>query len=181
MNIPDENNCLLLIIDIQEKLLNAVYNKDLLEKKAAAITKAANILNIPVLITEQYPKGLGETVGCIKAALDNAMYFEKTSFSALSVPELYRALLNYNKKQIFVCGIETHICVSQTANALIEAGYDVTLIKDASGSRAIEEHLSGIERMREFGTHIVTTEIVLFELLKTARHEKFKEIQALIK
>lgn len=182
MTILNENDSLVLIIDIQEKLLNAAFNKDILNKKASIITNAAKLLNIPIIITEQYPKGLGATINDIKEIVNNnAKFYEKTSFSALENTELENDIINNNKKQIIIFGIETHICVSQTAIALKEKGYDVTLIQDASGSRTEFEHNAGIERMKEFGVHIITTEIALFEWLKSSKHTKFKEVQALIK
>ncbi len=179
LNIQDS---LILIIDIQEKLLNAVFNKNSLEKKAGIISRAANTLEIPVVVTEQYPKGLGSTVTTIKDATDvNTKYFEKTAFSALESPEILQAIKQYNKKQIVIFGIETHICVSQTTEALINEGYEVSIIKDACGSRSEEEYLGGLERMKTNGAYILTTEIALFEWLKSSKHPNFKEVQALIK
>ena len=182
MTILNEKSSLVLIIDIQEKLINAAFNRTILEKKSIIMANAASILGIPVIVTEQYPKGLGGTIQPIKDALgENAAYFEKTSFSAIENPVVASAIDKYARKQIVVFGIETHICVSQTVNALIAKGYDVTVISDASGSRSGNEHNAGLERMKENKAHIITTEIALFEWLKSARHIKFKDIQALIK
>lgn len=182
MSILNENDSILIIIDFQEKLLNAVYNKNYIEQKALIAAKSANILNIPCIITEQYPKGLGNTVTSIREAVgSNAMTYEKTSFSALDEESIFDAIKISNRNQIVIFGIETHICVSQTVNALIELGYDVSVISDACSSRSVDEHHAGIDRMREDGAHILTTEIVLFEWLRTSKHEKFKEIQNLIK
>jgi nicotinamidase-related amidase len=176
--ILNQNDCVLLIIDIQEKLLNAVFNKDILEKKSSTMTKACSILNIPVIVTEQYPKGLGETFGELKKG---GQAFEKITFSALENKEVWNALKNTKRKNIMIMGIETHICVHQTVNALIQAGFSVTVVKDACGSRLEEEYLSALEVMKNSGAEIKTTEMIIFELLKTAKHENFKEIQALIK
>ena len=182
MTILNEKSSLVLIIDIQEKLINAAFNRTILEKKSIIMANAASILGIPIIVTEQYPKGLGGTIQPIKDALgENAAYFEKTSFSAIENPVIESAIDKYARKQIVVFGIETHICVSQTVNALIAKGYDVTVISDASGSRSGNEHNAGLERMKENKAHIITTEIALFEWLKSARHIKFKDIQALIK
>ena len=182
MSILNDNDSLLMIIDVQEKLLNAVYNKEILEQKAAIMAKAANILNIPVMVTEQYPSGLGSTVPSIRENLsDLSKTFEKSAFSALDEEDIFDSFKASGRHQIMVFGIETHICVNQTVNTLIELGYDVSVIKDACGSRNIDEHIAGIDRMREDGAHILTAEIALFELLKTSRHEKFKQIQNLIK
>lgn len=179
LNIEDS---LVLIIDVQEKLLNAVFNKLTLEKKAAAAASAAKILEIPVIVTEQYPKGLGSTTPILKESLDETtQYFEKTAFSALENKDIKEAITSYNKKQIIIFGIETHICVSQTTSALRELGYDVYVISDACGSRAISEYEAGLNRMKDNGAHIITAEIALFEWLKGAKHPKFKEVQSLIK
>lgn len=172
LNIEDS---VVLIIDMQEKLLNAVYNKELCEKKAFIMSQAANILDIPVVVTEQYPKGLGATVDGIKS--ENDKCFEKTSFSAF---ETVKDALS-GRKQVVIFGIETHICVSQTVESLLNVGFEVHVVKDACGSRAEAEHLAGLERMRDNGAHILTTEIALFEWLKTSKHPKFKDVQMLIK
>lgn len=180
MKILEQNETLILIIDIQEKLLNSTFNKDLLLKNASTITKTSTILNIPVIITEQYPKGLGETISDIKNNV-NASFYEKTSFNALEDETLCEELKSKNKKQIILLGIETHICVYQTAIALLEKGFDVTIVKNACGSRSENEHKNSLEILKSIGANIKTTEMILFELLKTAKHPNFKEIQALIK
>lgn len=179
LNLEDS---LVLIIDVQEKLLNAVFNKEQVEKKSAIVAEAAKILGIPVVVTEQYPKGLGNTIPAVKDALvEDTEIFEKTAFSALNNEEILEAIKKHNKKQILIFGIETHICVSQTTAALRELGYEVSVIKDACGSRAEEEYLAGLERMKDNGAYIITTEIALFEWLKGAKHPNFKAVQALIK
>lgn len=179
--ILEQDNTQILIIDVQEKLLNAVFNKEVLAKKAEILSKACEILNLSVTITEQYPKGLGNTIDLIKNSLSNAKYFEKTSFSALEDSALQRLLKENNRNQVVVFGIETHICVHQTVSALIEQGYDVVLVKDACGSRSQDEYLSALDIIKSNGAKIKTTEMVLFELLKGAKHPNFKEIQSLIK
>ena len=179
LNLEDS---LVLIIDVQDKLLNAVFNKEQVEKKSAIIAEAAKILGIPVVVTEQYPKGLGNTIPAVKDALaEDTEIFEKTAFSALNNEEILEAIQKHNKKQILIFGIETHICVSQTTAAFRELGYEVSVIKDACGSRAEEEYLAGLERMKDNGAYIITTEIALFEWLKGAKHPNFKAVQALIK
>ena len=182
MTILNIEDSVVMIIDVQEKLLNAVFNKAFLEKKATIIANTAKILGIPVIVTEQYPKGLGATVESLKEALpENTQYFEKTAFSALENKEVLEALKNSGKKQVIIFGIETHICVSQTTNALIQEGFEVSVIRDACGSRSELEYLAGLERMKDNGAHVLTTEIALFEWLKGAKHPKFKEVQMLIK
>ncbi len=183
MTVLNTNDSLIVIIDIQEKLLNAAFNKDKLKKKSETLAKTANILEIPCIITEQYPKGLGKTIPEIANNLSDKQvnYFEKVEFNALKNIELLNLLKNLNRKQVILTGIETHICVRQTAEALVHEGFDVSIVKDICGSRAEEEHLAGLDIMKQEGCFIKTTEMVLFELLKSAKHPKFKELQMLIK
>ena len=183
MSVLNIEDSVLFIIDIQEKLLNASYNKEIIKNKSEILAKTANILKIPCIITEQYPKGLGLTINNISDNLINnkATYYEKTEFNALANPDIKNHIKILEKKQIILAGIETHICVRQTAKALIENGFDVSLIKDACGSRAEAEHIAGLNLIEKEGAFIKTTEIALFELLKSAKHPNFKEIQALIK
>ena len=182
MTILNQNDCIIVIVDIQEKLLNAVFNKEIVEKNAAITAKASNILDIPVIVTEQYPKGLGSTVESLNSLLKfNVPHIEKVTFSCMDTPVFSECIKKYSKKQIILLGIETHICVSQTAAALIMAGHDVNVLSDASGSHYKEQHEAGLERIKDNGGHVCTTEIALFELLKSSRHPNFKEVQALIK
>lgn len=177
----NKENSLLLIIDVQEKLVG-MLNKSVVVSKVASLAKAASIMNIPTVVTQQYTKGLGETAELVKANLHaQTEYFEKTSFSALKEEGFKELLEKHNRKQIVICGIETHICVHQTAADLIKAGYDVYVAKDACASRNKYEFKQGIERMQENGAKISCLEIILFEWLKSSKDPAFKDIQALIK
>lgn len=181
MNVLTPENSLLLIIDVQEKLVNAL-DKDIIVKRVTNLVKSARLLNIPVVATEQYPKGLGTTVETVSAEFaENTPVFEKTSFNALEADGVLEKIKAFNKKQIVICGIETHICVHQTAAALLREGYEVYVIKDACASRSKYEFKQGIELMASNGVKVSCVEIVLFEWLKTAKNPCFKEIQALIK
>ncbi|HIS35409.1 TPA: isochorismatase family protein [Candidatus Scatousia excrementigallinarum] len=181
MNTLNADNSLVLIIDIQERLVGAL-DKDIVVSKAVKIASAAKVLRIPVMVTEQYPKGLGNTVPMLKEVLAaDTLVVEKTSFNALLEDGMAEKIASYGKKQIVIFGIETHICVHQTAAALIEAGYDVYVIKDACASRNKYEFKQGIDIMQQNGAKISCVEIALFEWLKGARNPKFKEVQALIK
>ena len=182
MTILNTENSLLLIIDVQDKLLNAVFNAGTLEKQSEIMAKAASLLGIPVFITEQYPKGLGNTVPQLAEVLpEGTEVVEKTSFNALLEEGMAEKIKSFGKKQIVIFGIETHICVHQTTAALLEAGYDVYVIKDACASRNKYEFKQGIEIMQANGAKISCVEIALFEWLKGAKNPKFKEVQALIK
>lgn len=177
MTILNQNDSILMIIDVQEKLLNAVFNPEKLKKNAEILAKSASVLGLPVIVTEQYPKGLGATISSIKGD----KYFEKTSFNALTDENLLEELKQSGRKQIIVFGIETHICVHQTVAGLIENGFEVTVASDACGSRLEEHYKAGLDCMKTNGAQIKPTEMILFELLKGAKHPNFKEIQALIK
>ena len=173
----EANNSLVLMIDVQERLVGAL-EKNVIVEKSQKIIDGANILGIPVLATEQYPKGLGHTVVTLA---DNTEVVEKTYFNALLEDGMLDKIKSYGKKQIVIFGIETHICVHQTAAALIEAGFDVYVIKDACASRNKYEFKQGIEAMVANGVKTSCVEIALFEWLKGAKNPKFKEVQALIK
>ena len=172
-------NSAFLFIDIQEKLVG-MLTKNKSAKKAEILAKTAKILGLKTILTEQYPKGLGSTIPDIKYCLpDNARYFEKTSFNALDTQGIEETL--HGTKNIFISGIETHICVYQTAIALLQKGFNVFVVKDACASRETDEFKAGINLMEKEGAKILTTEMVIFEMLKSSKHPNFKEVQALIK
>ncbi len=181
MNTLSAENSLVLIIDIQERLVS-VLNKDVVVANAVKVASAAKLLNVPVLLTEQYPKGLGNTVQALREVLpENSEVVEKTYFNALLEEGMKDKIKSYGKKQIVIFGIETHICVYQTASALVEEGYDVYVIKDACASRNKYEFKQGIDAMVANGVKVSCVEIALFDWLKGAKNPKFKEVQALIK
>lgn len=172
------NNCVLVAIDFQEKLVGMLQKDDAAVKMGKLLT-AAHILNIPAIITEQYPQGLGKTIASFE--LEGVKVIEKTAFSAMQGEDFKNALAQTEKKQIIIGGIETHICVHQTVSELIDAGYEVYVVKDACASRNTYEFKQGIEAMKQNGAKITCLEIVLFELLRTSKHPNFKQVQALIK
>ncbi len=173
---------LLLIIDIQEKLVRACTHPESIVKKASVLGEAARILSIPVIVTEQYPQGLGATVEPLKQALgNNAHYIEKTNFSALREDGFKEKLASFGKRQIIIGGIETHICVYQTCAELLEAGYEVYAVKEVTSSRNEYEYNTGLELMKSDGAKLTCVEAVLFEWLGGSKHPNFKEVQKLIK
>ena len=174
----DTNNSILVIIDIQEKLVKAASNGEKTIINTSQISQAAQILSIPVIITEQYPKGLGATVESITGS--DAFIMEKSSFSAFKEPEFEQKINSLNRKQVILCGIETHICVLQTAIDLYKNGYEVYVLKDCVSSRSEEEQNSGLELLKQYGIKVITVEIALFQWLKSSKHPQFKDIQKLI-
>lgn len=180
-NLLDKNDSLLLIIDVQERLVNAL-DKQIVVTKTATLSKAAKILGVPVIATQQYPKGLGLIVEAVSQDFTpETKIIDKTAFSAVKEEGFLDILKSFNKKQIVICGIETHVCVHQTVADLISEGFDVYVVKDACASRNKYEFKQGIERMQSNGAKISCLEIVLFEWLKDAKHPNFREIQSLIK
>lgn len=180
MNTINQEDALLLIIDIQEKLVKMLSN-DEVKNASIKIAKACDILNVPTFISEQYPKGLGETIPELKETLPNSNYIEKTSFSVAQNFAGKLLDLNINKKQVILFGIETHICVLQTAFDLLNMGYEVFLVKEACGSRNEEDKESALRRLMHAGAQLITVEMALFELLRSSKHPNFKEVQSLIK
>ena len=177
MNTIKTEEALFLIIDVQEKLVSMLDDENV-KIDSIKLAKTASILDIPTVITEQYPKGLGSTIQEIKEVLPNAEYVEKNTFSAFKEDEVKKLL---SQKQIIIFGIETHICVLQTAMDLLNEGYEVFLVQNACGSRTEKNKEAALRRLIHAGAQIVTTEMVIFELLESSKHPNFKEIQSLIK
>lgn len=178
--IVNKNDAVLLLIDLQEKLMRAIGTHDTICRNVNILLKAAQIMGIPIILTEQYPKGLGATLPEIKENADRAHYIEKVSFSAF-VPELRQILSDINRKTILVTGVETHICVYQTVRDLIASGFSAHVIKDAAGSRTEANYTSGLQLMSELGAVISNTETALFDMLKSAADTNFRQISALVK
>ena len=172
----------LVIIDMQEKLSTAmpkeVINKII--KRCELLITVANELNISQICTEQYPKGLGHTLSSMMPFLSAAKFVEKNVFACTDEPIFLRYLIK-TRPQIFLMGMEAHICVLQTALGLIKSGKEVFVIEDAIVSRNISNKQNALNRLREAGCHITNTESVVFEWLKTSDNETFKKVTPLIK
>lgn len=171
----------LAVIDIQEKLLPAIFEKERIVTASARLARASAILGIPTLATEQYRKGLGPTVPEIASAISGFAPIEKMAFSACGAPAFLTALQSLNRPNIILCGIEAHVCVMQTCLDLLEHGYNVFVAADAVSSRTLENAQLGLQRMRDTGAVIVSSEMALFELLKEAGTPQFKQILPLVK
>ena len=179
----DKNNSLLLMIDVQEKLTDMLKERcENAKEKTLKLIKAADIMGIKTVITEQYPKGLGNTVPEIREILkEKYIPFEKTNFSAVSEDEILKEIEKSNKKQIVIFGIEAHICVFQTALELKEKGCEVFVVEDASYSRCDIEKEIAMKNLRSFGIMTPSVEMILFMWLKNSKNPSFKEVQSLIK
>jgi nicotinamidase-related amidase len=171
----------LTVIDIQERLLPTIFEGERVVKNTVKLIKGARVLGIPVLVTEQYKKGLGATTPAIAAEIAGFAQLEKIAFSACGAAGFEKALKAKKVTDVILCGIEAHVCVSQTCLDLLDKGFRVFVVVDAMSSRTTENHFIAIERMRDAGAVVVSTEMVLFELLEKAGTEEFKQILALVK
>jgi len=172
---------ILVIIDIQEKLARVMEKRQSVIKNVQNLIEMCKLFTIPIIITEQYPKGLGQTVEEIRNVLPEYKPIEKLSFNCCEESIFLETIKGYNKKNILLTGMETHICVLQTALGLLREGYHVHVVSDAVCSRSWENHQTGIEFIRSAGAVITCTETVLFQNLKIAGTEEFKVISKLVK
>lgn len=173
-------NAVLFIIDIQERLVPVMKYKNQLINNTNILIRAAKEMDFPIITTEQYPKGLGRTVPELLDQLDGDMIFAKNSFTAYT-EEVKEALKKLGKKKVIIVGMETHICVFQTARDLIQDGYQVFLVKDACASRTKENFLNGLDLIKSLGGVITNTETVVFDLLKVSGTPEFKILSKMIK
>lgn len=171
----------LVVIDIQERLLTAIFEKERVAQNALRLVKGAATLGIPILITEQYRKGLGQTIAEIGQSIPGFAPLEKLEFSACGTTGFLDALVAKGLNDIILCGIECHVCVCQTCLDLLDHGFRPFVVADAVSSRTPENHQLGLERMRASGATIASTEMLLFELLERAGTEEFKQVLSLIK
>ncbi len=177
----DRHHTLALCVDIQERLLPHIHGHEELVRRSAILIKGLRVLNVPIVVTEQYTKGLGTTVPEIAAALGTYEPIEKMSFSCCGNPDVEAAVLGNNRHQIIVFGIEAHVCVQQTVLDLIAQGQKVVVLDDCVSSRSANDARVALERMRDAGAVISTMEAVLFELLRVSGTQEFKSISALVK
>jgi nicotinamidase-related amidase len=171
----------LVIIDVQEKLSRVMYEKEKLFENLQKLIKGIQILGIPIMVTEQNPNGLGSTVPEIAPLLTETKPITKFSFSCCGEEPFIREIERLNRKQILLAGIETHVCVYQTAVDLIEAGYEVHTVVDCVSSRTTENKNLALDKMQSEGARITSVEIALFELLRTAANPKFKDLSKIVK
>ena len=172
---------LLLVVDMQARLVPAISGRDSLVAKVGTLLRAANALSVPALATEQSPEGLGRTIPELADLLPSQARVIKTTFDATGTPSLMDRLRETERGQIVICGSEAHVCVLQTAMGLRAAGYDVFAVADAMGSRDPANREAALARMRQADMVAVTTEMVVFEWLGRSDRPEFRELLALIK
>ncbi|MEI8177941.1 hydrolase [Aestuariivirga sp.] len=182
--LVDATKATLLLVDMQERLLPAMTGGAEAESRCVILLKAAKALAVPVTVSEQYPKGLGHTVPGLAAEIGNAPVFEKTAFSCWKDEGLREHMIVHHeagRPLVILAGIESHVCVMQTAADLSAAGFGVFAVADAMASRAPASHALALERMRQNGVAVVNTEMIIFELLGKAGTAEFKALSALVR
>ena len=170
-----------VIVDVQEKLIPHIWEKEKIIRNIQTLIKGMEILNVPILLTEQYPEGLGKSIPQIRNLLSDVSPINKMSFDCSANKNFMDRVNGLKRKQILLCGIEAHVCIYQTAIGLKDAGYEVQVVADSVSSRTQENKEIALQRMRDSGIGITSVETVLFELLKTAEGKEFKEILKLVK
>jgi nicotinamidase-related amidase len=173
----DAKRAALVVIDVQEGFRKAIPDFDRVAGAAATLVQGADVIGVPVIATEQYPKGLGETAPEVAEHLpDGAEPLEKVCFSASDADGFDLG----GRGQALVCGIETHVCVNQTVHDMLEAGVEVHVVEDAVGSRTEQNRRIGLQKMSDAGAIVTSVETALFELLGKAGTDEFKQVQRLI-
>jgi nicotinamidase-related amidase len=180
-NLADSRRAFVLLVDVQEGYRKALHEWERTVSRTAVLLRGARLLELPILYTEQYPKGLGATAAELAELLGDAPRFEKRSLSALGAPGLLERILALKRSQAVVCGAETHACISQTVHELVAWKFSVHLPVDALSSRRPFEHDQGLQKMLRAGALPTSVEQLLLECLRTADHPSFKSVQSLLK
>jgi nicotinamidase-related amidase len=181
-NILDASNVALLVVDVQEAFRNVIDDFARLATRTTLAVRGFQVLGRPIFVTEQYPNGLGRTASEIQEVLAaDFEYIEKTAFSSCGAAALEESFKRSGIRQVVVAGLETHVCVNQTVHDLLHTGYAVHILTDCVASRSVTDMATGLEKMMKSGAVPSTVEMALFELMRDARHEKFKEVQSLVK
>jgi nicotinamidase-related amidase len=181
MLLDKEKSCL-VVMDVQEKLTPKVINAKNMLGRCEWLMRLASELDVPVLVCEQYPKGLGYTIEPLRSLLPMHVLIEKESFSAFRDLHFQQELIKLHRKQIILVGIETHVCILQTALDLIDDGYKVFVVLDAISARHLQDHHTALERMQKAGVELITSEMVFYEWIKQAGTPVFKALnQAFMK
>lgn len=177
------DRAMLLVIDMQEKLMPLVLDQNRVVSAAEKMIRGAHVLGLPVIATEQYPRGIGVTIQPIRDALAGCTVqtLEKPTFSAWADPKVRAAIAGHDRPQIIIVGVETHVCVQQTALDLVSRDYDVFVCADAVGSRGRLDYKCALHRMRQNSVMVTTAESVIFELCQSSAAPKFKALLEIIK
>lgn len=180
MNI-DINHAVALVVDMQERLFPYIHNNKELEQRCIILIKGLQLLEVPLLVTQQYTKGLGPTISSVMEALGEIQVHEKMTFSCCGSTDVESVILGAKGHAVILMGIEAHVCVQQTVLDVLGQGRTAIVVEDCVSSRNINDKAIAIERMRSAGAVVTTSESLLFELAQTASHPQFKQLSALVK
>lgn len=175
------DDCLVLVVDVQERLAPAIADGSAVVERCRLLVEAARRLGVPVIASEQYPKGLGPTLEPMRASLGNAPRIAKLAFSCAREPAILEAVRASGRRTILVTGMEAHVCVLQSALGFSAEGYRVAIVADATGSRRPESRTLALERARAAGCAVVDTEMAIFEWLERAGTDEFRAISPWIR
>lgn len=184
MNKLDRSKAVLVVIDVQEKLMPVIDGADEVVRNIERLIRGAHVLGVPVIVTEQYVKGLGPTVAPVRTALEETSGYrplEKSCFSAHGCEPFAAQLAALERRQVLVAGVETHVCVWQTVRDLLGTGVQVTILSDAVSSRTPQNKEIALRRMASEGVKLSSTEMALFELTAVSATDEFRAISRLVK
>ena len=180
----DRNDAVLVVIDVQERLMPVIHERSDVERNIERLIRGAHILGVPAIVTEQYVKGLGTTVELVRTALEETSGYrpiEKNCFSAHGCAPFAAQLAALDRRQVLLAGVETHVCVFQTALDLLGAGWTVWVAADAVSSRTARNREIGLQRLVSEGVKLSSTEMALFEMLAVAGTDEFRAVSRLVK
>ena len=179
--VLDRDDTVLLVVDVQDTFLKVIHEAERVVANTVKLIEAAKVFDIPIVVTLQNAERMGDVTQAVADALPQIDRFNKMTFSCFGgegFEEMFRDLW---RNQVLICGIETHVCVNQTAHDCLASGYRVHIAKDAISSRTAENWVAGIEKMRDSGCVITSTEMAIFELLRDAASPEFKKILPIVK
>ncbi len=179
--IAEAQDSLLLIVDVQQAMLKVIEHWKETAHRVNQLSAAANLLGIPILVTEHYKKGLGATIQEISAGINNPTFFHKEYFSACLENGFLETVRQFNRPKIVITGMETHVCLMQTGLDLINAGYQLHVVKNAVASRFKTDWQTGLDLFREAGAVITTAEIVIFQWARRSNTDQFRQLLPIVK
>jgi nicotinamidase-related amidase len=175
------DNVVLVVVDVQDRLFRVMPEREALAGSLRKLISGMQVLDVPLIFTEQNPKGLGPTIAELAELVPSIQPIPKLSFSCFGEERFRRELEALGRRQVLLAGIELHVCVYQTSVDLLAAGYEVQVVADCVASRRAQDREIGLARLRDSGAALTTAEMALFELLKTAKGDIFKEISRIVK
>lgn len=179
--IADRDRSMLLVVDVQEAMLKAISIWEETVRRVSQLVRAAMVLEIPILVTEHYKKGLGATISQLDPVLKQASFFQKEHFSACLEEDFLQTVRSFHRPQIILTGMESHVCVFQTGMDLIQSGYQVHLVRNAVASRFKEDWITAVNLFRDAGAVISSAEMVIFQWVRRSNTDEFRAVLPIVK